>query len=87
MVSCPSAASIIAGTLLWGLPSSLSQSPGVSTELLLVEEFDFDILLNFNLNGATFVILLTVRSGFRLFWVVSNYHIKITGVQIDGLSR
>jgi hypothetical protein len=58
---------MMAGTLLWGLPTSLSHSAGVSIELLLVEEFDFDILLNFNLNGATFIalsasVLLRARS-------------------------
>lgn len=52
-MSCPSAPSNIAGTVPCGLMSSLSQSAGVSTELLLEEEFDFDILLNLNLKGAT----------------------------------
>lgn len=54
--SRPSVDSMIAGTLVscfCGLFNSPSLSPGVSTELLLVDEFDLDILLNFNLNGAT----------------------------------
>lgn len=49
----PSAPSCMAGTPFWGLFRLLSLSPCVSVELLLVEEFDFDILLNFSLNGAT----------------------------------
>lgn len=59
MTSCPSAFSKIGQTLLRGLSNSLSHSAVVvSTELLLVEAFDFDILLNLNLKGATLNLIL-----------------------------
>lgn len=54
MHSGSSVASKIAGTFPRGLFNSLSQL--VSTELLRVEGFDFDILLNLNLKGATLTV-------------------------------